>query len=71
MIGSIRLICYIGIGMLFLPYFGIPNTWKLLLAILVGIALIVISFMMKKQYKILKFKLKRLEQPVFEQSIHE
>jgi hypothetical protein len=71
MIGNIRTICYIGIGLLFLPHLGIPNSWKFILAVAIGLVLIVISFLLKKQYKILKFKLKRLEQPVLEQTIHE
>jgi len=62
MIGKLRLIFWIGVVMLFLPFFGIPNTWKTILAILVGIALIMISLALRKQYRVMRMTIKMLEQ---------
>jgi hypothetical protein len=41
MIAKLRLLFWLGIIMIFLSFFGIPNTWKAVIAILVGIALII------------------------------
>jgi hypothetical protein len=76
MIGKISMVFWMGVGMLFLPFFGIPNTWKLILAVLVGLALIALSFMLRKSYKLMKYKLRKFEQEipvetVVETSMHE
>lgn len=70
MMGKIKLLFWIGLVMLFLPFLGIPNVWKTGLAIFIGLVLIVLSFSIRRGIKLLKFKLRRLEQPVVDQSIH-
>jgi hypothetical protein len=64
MIGKISIVFWIGLGMLFLPFFGIPDSWKLILAVLIGIALIALSFTLRKNYKLMKYKLRKLEQQI-------
>ena len=72
MIGKIRLLFWIGMIVLFIPYFGIPNTWKNIALGGIGIILILISFRMRKVYKSMKFRLRRFEQSVpAEDIIHE
>jgi hypothetical protein len=73
MIAHIRLLFWIGLGLVFLPNLGIPNTMKHIIAVLVGIAIIALSLGLRRHYKILKFKLRRAEQSVSEQEtiIHE
>jgi predicted Kef-type K+ transport protein len=76
MMGKISMVFWIGVGMLFLPFFGIENTWKLILAVLIGMALIVLSFILRKNYKLMKYKLRKFEQEVpvetvVETAVHE
>ncbi len=54
MIGKLRLLFWIGIAMLFLPFLGITNTWKMILAILIGIVLIALAFLLRKEHHNLK-----------------
>jgi hypothetical protein len=56
--------------MLFLPYFGIPDDIKVVIAIAIGVILIVLSFAIRKKVKELRLKLRRFEAPVVDQSIH-
>ena len=61
MIGKLRLLFWIGIIVLFLPYIGLPSTPKTLFTILLGVAIIVISYRLKKAYKALKYKLRQVD----------
>jgi hypothetical protein len=71
MIAKLRLLFWLGIIMIFLSFFGIPNTWKAVIAILVGIALIIISLNLRKQYRSLRGIIRNLEHSVAEHTIHE
>lgn len=64
MIGNISIVFWVGFGMLFLPFFGIPDSWKLILAVLIGCALMFLSFVLRKNYKLMKYKLRKLEQQI-------
>jgi|GEM_PF-1397444 len=61
MIGKLRLLFWLGIVMMFLPFFGIPNTWKTVLAILIGIVLIALSFSLREKHRLLRTIIRNLE----------
>jgi hypothetical protein len=71
MIGKLRILFWLGIVMLFLPFFGIPNTWKTVLAVLIGIALIIASVSLRKRYRALRIHIRSLENTVVEQTLQE
>ena len=71
MIGKLRLLFWLGIIMIFLSFLGIPNTWKMIMAILIGIALIIISFSLRKKYRSLRLVIRNLERSVPEKNLHE
>jgi low affinity Fe/Cu permease len=71
MIDKLRILFWLGIVMLFLPFFGIPNTWKMILAVLVGIVLITLSFLLRKKYRIMRLHIRTLENAVIEETLHE
>lgn len=54
MIGKLRLLFWLGIIMLFLPFFGIPNTWKMIIALLIGVTLIGIAILLRNNYRALR-----------------
>jgi uncharacterized membrane protein len=64
MIGKLRLLFWMGIVMLFLPFFGIPNTWKTILAILIGLVLILVSLSLRKRYRAMRNIIRNLEHSV-------
>lgn len=66
MIAPLRVVFWLGVLMLFVPFLGIPNTWKGLLAALVGILLIFCTFRIRKSYKRLKLSIRKLEQTISE-----
>ncbi len=61
MIGKLRILFWLGIVMLFLPFFGIPDTWKMMLAMLIGIGLIALAILLRKSYRTLRITIKNLE----------
>lgn len=71
MIGKIRIVFWLGIVMMFLPFFGIPNTWKTVMAIIVGLLLVVIAFLLRKHYRTMRSIIKNLEHTVAETTLHE
>ena len=71
MIGNIRTVFWLGIVMLFLPFFGIPNNWKTLMAVGIGLILIILAFMMRKQYRAVRSVIRNLEHTVAEKTLHE
>jgi len=71
MIGKLRLLFWLGIIMLFLPFLGIPNTWKTILAVVVGIMLIALSISMRKTHRSIRSIIRNLEHTIAEHTIHE
>lgn len=66
--GKLRLLLWIGIIVLFLPFFGVPDWLRTTLTIIIGIVLIYLAYTLKYAYKKLKFELR--QQPVVD-TIHE
>ena len=64
MIGKIRLLSWIGIVLLFVPHIGLPQAWKDILTVILGICVIVLSFKLKRVYKKMKLKIREYEQVV-------
>ncbi len=71
MISKLRVLLWIGIGLLFLPYFGFPDAWRTVITICLGIVIIILVFKLRREYKILKFQIRRYEEPAVEPIIHE
>lgn len=69
MIAKIRVLYWIGITMLFLPFFGIPSAWKTLGAIVIGVLLLWLTSGIRKNYKALKLKLRQNEDFVKQEAI--
>lgn len=67
---KLRFLFWIGIFLLCIPFFGVPGTWKTIGIIIAGAVVILLSFSFRRNYKELRNKLRRLEQPVVDQSIH-
>lgn len=61
MIGKLRLLFWLGIVMLFLPFFGIPDTWKMYLAVLIGAGIIALAILLRKNYRAMRLVIKNLE----------
>lgn len=61
MTGKIKLIFIFGIIITALPILGIPRSVKDIILFVVGISSIMLSFALRKNLKILRLKLKRLE----------
>ncbi|HTH92991.1 MAG TPA: hypothetical protein VL576_00735 [Candidatus Paceibacterota bacterium] len=70
MIGKLRILFWLGVLMLFLPFLGIPNTWKTIIAVIIGIALIALSILLRRKYRSLRHMIRTLEHSVIEQPIH-
>jgi hypothetical protein len=70
MIGKLRLLFWLGIVMLFLPFLGIPNTWKMILAMLIGIGLIIIALLLRKKHRALRSVIRNLEHTITESTLH-
>jgi NADH:ubiquinone oxidoreductase subunit K len=71
MIGKIRIVFWLGVVLMFLPFFGIPNTWKTVIAILIGISLVLIAVQLRKHYRSLRIIIRNLEQSAAAPSFHE
>jgi O-antigen/teichoic acid export membrane protein len=71
MIGKLRLLFWLGIVMLFLPFFGIPDTWKTIIAVLIGIGLIAVSVLLRQRYRAMRLIIRNLEHTAAEQTLHE
>ena len=61
---------WVGVFVLFLPYYGITDWIRSLVTFVAGFGIMFLSFKLRHDYKLLKLRLKRLEQPVVEQSIN-
>jgi len=62
MLSKLRTLFWLGILMLVLPFIGIPNTWKMILALIIGLGLIVLAFGMRRDYRAVRIKLKEYGQ---------
>ncbi len=63
MIPKLRILFWIGVVTIFVPYLGITEGVRTALTILIGVAIIWMSFRIRKNYKELRFRLRRLEEP--------
>ncbi len=57
--GKLRLLLWIGIIVLFLPFFGIPDWLRTTLTIAIGVVLVYMSYSLRYAYKKLKFELRQ------------
>ncbi len=62
MIPKLRILFWIGVFTLCIPYLGITNGIRTAITVFVGVLIIWLTFRMRKQYKELRFKLRRLEE---------
>lgn len=62
MLSKLRTLFWLGILMLVLPFIGIPNTAKMIVALGIGVVLIVLAFAMRREYRTLRLKLKEYGQ---------
>lgn len=69
MLGKLKVLFLSGIIILFLPYIGIPDSWKDIGSIVFGVLIIYLTFALKYQYKVMKSRLNRLEQPIMNNDI--
>jgi hypothetical protein len=69
MIGRLRLVFWIGIVLTFLPFFGVPSTWKTVSAIVIGIGLMILSIALRKRYRALRLIIRNLERTATEQTL--
>lgn len=53
MIGGYRLLLWIGIIIIFVPFIGVPSAWKEIILFLVGIILVAQSLFVRHQQKML------------------
>lgn len=64
MLAKLKILFIIGIFVLVLPYVGIPGSWKNLIEIALGAFIIYIVFSLKHDYKLMKIKLGKVDQPI-------
>lgn len=69
MIGKLRLLFWIGIVMLFLPFLGISNIWKEVLAMIIGLILILMSMRLRKNYRAMRSIIRNLEHSIVQEAI--
>lgn len=73
MIAKLRILFWIGIVILFLPFFGVPDWLRTALTIAIGIVIIYLTFSLRRSYKKLRFELRQgaiVPQPSTEPTIH-
>ena len=63
MIAKIRILFWIGVLMLFVPYLGIRSGIRAILTVALGALVIWLSLRLRRQYKELRFRLRRFEEP--------
>ncbi len=59
MIGRFRVLLWVGIILLFVPFLGIPDVLRMGLTIVIGVFVIYLTFSMKRAYKKMKFELRQ------------
>lgn len=62
MLSKLRTVFWLGIAMLCISFIGIPDTWKMVIACGIGVALIVLALGLRREYKKLRLKLKEYGQ---------
>jgi hypothetical protein len=60
---KLRILFWLGVLTLFVPYLGITSGIRTGLTIAIGVLVIWITLRLRKQYKELKYRLRRLEEP--------
>ena len=70
MAGKLRLLVWIGIIVLFVPFFGITDWMRTVLTIIIGVVIIYLSFTLKFAYKKLKFESRPQSEPDTTPIIH-
>ncbi len=70
MIRKLRILFWTGIALLFVPFFGVHSSWKSILTVVIGVCVIYLAFTLRKEYKVLRFRLKRFEEPEVQAEIH-
>lgn len=63
MIGKLRILFWIGVVVLFVPYLGITSGIRTGLTIVLGALIIWLTLRLRKNYKEIRFKLRRMEEP--------
>jgi len=69
MLTRLRVLFWVGVFVLFLPYYGITDFIRSVITFIAGFGIIFLALRLRHDYKLMKLRLKRLEQPVVEQSI--
>ena len=62
MLSKLRILFWLGITTLCISFIGIPDIWKMTIALGVGIALIVLATALRRDYRLLRLKLKEYGQ---------
>lgn len=63
MFTKLKILFWIGIVLLFLPFIGITSSMKTVLTIAFGALVVWIAIRMRRQYKELRFRLRKFEEP--------
>lgn len=64
MISKLRVLLWVGTVLIFLPFLGVPDSWKTALTIALGFVVTYMSFKLKRAYKRLRFELRQQQHPV-------
>lgn len=71
MIGHVRTVLWLGVIMMFLPFLGIPNTWKAVCAVGAGVVLVYTAFNLRKHYRAMRSVIKNLEHSALQNTLYE
>jgi hypothetical protein len=63
MSAKLRILFWLGVITLFVPYFGITTGIRTVVTIIIGVLIIWITFRLRKQLKELRYRLKKFEEP--------
>lgn len=70
MIGGYRLLLWMGIIIIILPFIGVPSSWKEIILFLVGIILVAQSLFIRHQEKLLLHPQNRSEKVFVENNLN-
>jgi len=62
MLAKLRILFWIGVVILFVPYLGVTSSVRTTLTIGIGALVIWLSFRIRKNYKELRFRMRRLDE---------
>lgn len=62
MLSKLRTLFWLGIAIVCISYLGIPDNWKMAIALGIGVALIVLTLGLRRDYLKLRMKLKEYGQ---------